>query len=69
MKKDKIYEIGQTLGLSKSEVKAAINRNRNKILAGFVVGLAFVLRLNMGYQPLHYIAPSIKDFDFFMRYF
>ena len=69
MKKDKIYEIGQTLGLSKSEVKAAINRNRNKILAGVVIGLAFVLRLNMGYQPLHYIAPSIKDFDFFMRYF
>jgi hypothetical protein len=69
MKKDKIYEIGQTLGLSKTDVKAAINKNRNKILAGLVVGLAFVLRLNMGYQPLHYIAPSIKDFDFFMRYF
>lgn len=69
MKKEKIYDIGQTLGLSKTEVKAAINRNRNKIFAGFAIGLAFVLRINTGYQPLHYIAPSIKDFDFFMRFF
>ena len=69
MKKDKIYELGQTLGLSTGEIKAAIHRNRTKILAGFIVGLAVILRLNMGYQPLHYIAPSIKDFDFFMRYF
>jgi hypothetical protein len=69
MKKDRIYDVGQMLGLSKKEVKAALNKNRNKIFAGLVIGLAFILRINTGYQPLHYVAPSIKDFDFFMRYF
>jgi hypothetical protein len=69
MKEDKLYEIGQMLELSKTEVKTAIIRNRNKILAGLIIGLASILGLNNGYQPLHYAAPSIKDFDFFMRYF
>ena len=39
MKKEKIYELGKRLGLSKTDVKAAINKNRNKIIAGVILPL------------------------------
>ena len=69
MKKEKIYELGKRLGLSKTDVKAAINKNRNKIIAGVILAAASIFTISNGYQPLHYLAPSTKDFDFFMRFF
>jgi hypothetical protein len=69
MKKEKLYEIGKTLGLSKEDVKGAINKNRNKIITCLAIAVASIITISSGYQALHYLAPSIKDFDFFMRFF
>lgn len=69
MKKEKVYEIGKTLGLSKSEAKAALQKNRNKIIAGLVIGIAAVMLNRVWFEPLHYTVVSKMDFDFFTRFF
>lgn len=69
MKKEKIYEIGKKLGMSKSDAKAALLKNRNKIIAGLIIGVGSVMLNRVWYEPLHYGIGSIMDFDFFTRFF
>ena len=69
MKKEKIYEIGKKLGISKSDAKAALQKNRNKIIAGLIIGIAAIMTNRVWFEPLHYNGGSIMDFDFFTRFF
>ena len=69
MKKEKIYELGKTLGISKSDAKAALLKNRNKIIAGLMIGIAAILLNRIWFEPLHYTVVSKMDFDFFTRFF
>jgi predicted secreted protein len=66
MKKNKIYELGKTLEITDTEAKAAILKNRNKIVTGIVIGLAAIIG-KMWFQPSHYTGISIDDFDFLTR--
>jgi hypothetical protein len=68
MKEKNIYKIGEKLGITETEIKETIKRNRNKIIAGIFVVLAMAFGGIDVYQPLHRPA-SINDFDFFMRFF
>ncbi len=69
MKGKNIYKIGERLGITETEIKTTLKRNRNKIIAGIFVFLALVFVGNNAFQPLHYISVSMKDFGFFMRFF
>lgn len=69
MKKEKMYEIGKKLGISKSDAKAALQKNRNKIIACLIIGVAAVMMQRVWFEPLHYNGGSIVDFDFFTRFF
>jgi hypothetical protein len=69
MKEKNLYKIGEKLGITETEIKTTLNKNRNKIIAAAFVVLALVFVGNNGFQPLHYISISIKDFGFFMRFF
>lgn len=69
MKERNLYKIGEKLGITETEIKATLNRNRNKIIAGAFAVLALVFVGSNAFQPLHYISVSIKDFGFFMRFF
>jgi hypothetical protein len=69
MKKEKIYEIGKKLGISKSDAKAALQKNRNKIIAGLIIGIAAIMLNRVWFEPLHYTVASKMDFDFFTRFF
>ena len=68
MKKEKVYEIGTKLGISKSDAKAALLKNRNKIIAGLIIGIGAIVMNRIWFEPLHYTAASIMDFDFFTRF-
>jgi hypothetical protein len=68
MKKEKIFEIGKKLGLSKTDTKAAILKNRNKIITGLIVGIAAIITNRIWFEPLHYIGGSILDFSFLTRF-
>lgn len=69
MKKEKVYEIGKKLGISKLDAKAALLKNRNKIIAGLMIGIAAILLNRIWFEPLHYTVVSKMDFDFFTRFF
>jgi hypothetical protein len=68
MKNEKIFEIGKKLGISKTDAKAAIIKNRNKIITGLVIISASILVNRIWFEPLHYTVASIKDFNFFTRF-
>lgn len=67
MKKNKIYELGKKLGMPETEAKAALLKNRNKIMTGVVIGIAFMAG-KLWFQPLHYTGASIEDFNFLTRF-
>lgn len=67
MKKNKIYELGKKLGIPKIETKAALLKNRNKIVTGVVIVIAMIIG-KIWFQPLHYTGASIEDFEFFTRF-
>jgi len=67
MKENKIYELGKTLGITEKDTKAALLRNRTKIVTGVVIGIAFMMG-KMWFQPLHYNGASIEDFEFLTRF-
>ena len=69
MKKEKIYEIGKKLGISESDTKAALLKNRNKIMASLIIGVAAIILSKVWFEPLHYTVASVSDFDFFTRFF
>jgi hypothetical protein len=69
MKEKKIYKIGKKLGITETEIKATLRKNRNKIITGTFIALALIFVGNNAFQPLHYISVSIKDFGFFLRLF
>jgi hypothetical protein len=68
MKENKIYELGKTLGISETDAKAALLKNRNKIIAGIVIGIATIMTGKVWFEPLHYTAASIGDFEFLTRF-
>jgi len=69
MKKEKIYNIGKTLGISENEIQKTLKRNKNRILSGFLVaGMALIIG-NRYFLGNHYVGASIQDFDFLMRFF
>jgi len=68
MKEKNLYKIGEKLGITETEIKATLKRNRNKIIAGAFIVLAIVFGGINAYQPLRRPI-SINDFDFFMRFF
>ena len=68
MKENKIYELGKTLGISETDAKAALLKNRNKIVAGIVIGIATIATGKIWFEPLHYTAVSIGDFEFLTRF-
>jgi hypothetical protein len=69
MKKEKIYEIGKKLEISKSDAKAALQVNRNRIIADIIIGMAAIMMNGIWFEPLHYNGGSIIDFSFFTRFF
>jgi len=69
MKEEKIFEIGKKLGISESDAKAALIKNRNKIITGLVIGIAAIMMNRVWFEPLHYTVASVMDFDFFTRFF
>ena len=69
MKKEKIYEIGKMLDISKVDAKAALKKNRNKIIACLIIGVASVMMQRIWFEPLHYTGGSMLDFSFFTRFF
>ena len=68
MKNEKLYEIGKKLGISKSDARAAIIKNRNKIITGLVLIFAAIMINRIWFEPLHYTVASIKDFNFLTRF-
>ena len=68
MEKEKIYEIGKKLGISTSDVKIALIKNRNKIMTSIVLVIASILINRIWFEPLHYTVASIKDFNFLTRF-
>jgi len=68
MKENKIYELGKTLGIPETDVKAALLKNRNKIITGIVIGIATVMTGKIWFEPLHYQGTSIMDFEFLTRF-
>ena len=69
MKKNKIYELGKKLGISEPDVKAAFQKNKNKIIAGIIIGIAAIMFNRVWFEPLHYTVVSKIDFDFFTQFF
>ena len=70
MKKEKqIYKIGKTLGISETDVKSALLKNRNIIALCIVIGVATIFSNRFLFEPLHYTAASIRDFGFLVRFF
>ncbi len=67
MKKNKIYKLGKMLGLSETDVKAALIKNRNKIVTSIVIGIAIMIG-KIWFQPLHYTGISIEDFEFLSQF-
>lgn len=67
MKKNKIYELGKKLGISETDAKAALLKNRNKIVVSIVISIAIMMG-KMWFQPLHYNGASIEDFEFLTRF-
>lgn len=67
MKKNKIYELGKMLGISNTDARAALLKNRSKIVASIVIGIAIMIG-KMWFQPLHYTGASIEDFVFLTRF-
>jgi hypothetical protein len=68
MKKEEMYEIGKKLGITKADTKAALLKNRNKIIAGLAIGIASIMLNRIWFEPLHYNGGSIIDFGFFTRF-
>ena len=68
MKKEKMYKIGKKLGISETDVKAALKKNRNVIAAGIIIAVAAIFTNRIWFEPLHYISGSVADFDFFTRF-
>lgn len=69
MKKEKIYEIGKRLGISESDAKAALLKNRNKIVAGLIIGISAIMLNRIWLEPLHYYVASQMDFGILTRFF
>ena len=69
MKEKNLYKIGEKLGITESEIKAAIKRNRNKILAGVLVIIAAIVVGNNNFLGMHYAGISIKDINLLYRFF
>jgi len=69
MKKEKMYQIGKKLEMPESDVKAALQKNRNKIIAGLIIGFTAIIMQKVWFEPLHYIGGSIVDFNFFTQFF
>jgi hypothetical protein len=68
MKKENIYEIGKKLGISKSDTKAALLKNRNKIITLIMLGIAAIMTNGIWFEPLHYTGGSITDFGILTRF-
>jgi len=69
MKEKQVYKIGKTLGISETDVKAALVKNKNKIIAGLIIGVFAIATNKVWFEPMHYGAASIADFDFLTRFF
>ena len=52
MKREKIYEIGKKLGISKSDAKAALLKNRNRITADLIIGISDFMLNRIWFEPL-----------------
>ena len=68
MKKEKMYKIGKKLGISETDVKAAIKKNRNIIAAGFIIAVAAIFTNRIWFEPFHYGGGSVLDLSFFTRF-
>jgi LysM repeat protein len=68
MKKEKMYKIGKKLGISETNVKAALMKNRNKIAAGIIIAIAALMTNRIWFEPLHYNGGSLMDLNFFTRF-
>ena len=70
MKKEKkLRKIGTKLGLSETDVKSELANNRYKIAAGLIVGITSLAMGKIFFEPLHYTAASMGDFEFLTRFF
>ena len=69
MKKQNMYKIGKKLGISKKEVKAAMLKKRNIIMAGIIISAVAFMANKIWFEPLHYNGASISDLNFFTRFF
>ena len=68
MKKEKINQIGKKLGISETDIKAALKKNRNKIAVGVIIVAAALMTNRIWFEPLHYNGSSIMDLNFFTRF-
>ena len=69
MKEKNLYRIGEKLGITETEIKATMKRNRNKIIAGALVIIASIAVGNNYFLGMHYGAISIKDLNLLSRFF
>jgi len=68
MKKEKMKEIGKKLGITETDIKAALKKNRNKIALGTILVAAALTTNQIWFEPLHYNGASIMDLSFFTRF-
>lgn len=57
-----IYEIGQRIGIAKSEIKDTLKRRRKTIITGALIIVALAFIGNVAYLGTHYGGISIEDF-------
>jgi len=62
-----INEISQKLGLTKSEIRHTLKRNKRIIVAGALVVVALALIGNLYHLGVMYGGISLRDFKFLSR--
>lgn len=63
---DKLYDLGQTLGVTKDEIKSTLRRRRNQILLAVVPVMAFAFAATtIRVFGVRYGGISIEDFRIF----
>jgi hypothetical protein len=60
-----VYEIGQRIGMAKSEIKNTLKRNKKTIIVGAVIVVAVAFAGNLYYLGVHYGGISWQDFRIF----
>ena len=69
MKEETILKIGETLDITKTNIKALLKTKRYQLLSSAIAILVAFIAGNNYFLGMHYIGVSIRDFGWFMRFF